>query len=55
MDKIHHIPLTQIDTITIPRDRTLIDTNALDELTASIRTNGLRLPIEVTQPQQATP
>lgn len=48
MDKIKHIPLTQIETTAIPRDRTLIDTNALDELTASIRQNGLRLPIEVS-------
>ncbi len=47
MDKIHHIPLTQIDTTAIPRDRTLIDTTALNELIASIRTNGLRLPVEV--------
>ena len=47
MDKIKHIPLNQIETTALPRDRTLIDTNALDELTASIRTNGLRLPIEV--------
>jgi ParB family chromosome partitioning protein len=47
MDKIKHIPLDQIQTTALPRDRTLIETNALDELTASIRTNGLRLPIEV--------
>ena len=47
MDKITHIPLDQIQTTALPRDRTLIDTNALDELTASIRTNGLRLPVEV--------
>ncbi|MEJ6707216.1 MAG: ParB N-terminal domain-containing protein [Amylibacter sp.] len=47
MDKIKHIPLNQIETTALPRDRTLIDTNALTELTASIRTNGLRLPIEV--------
>jgi ParB family transcriptional regulator, chromosome partitioning protein len=42
-----NIPLDAIDTQLLPRDRTLICTEAQTELQSSIAQNGLRLPIEV--------
>lgn len=47
MTQIQHIPLAEIDEHALPRDRSVIDSAALDELTASIRAGGLRLPIEL--------
>lgn len=47
MNTPQNIPLNDIDTTTMPRDRTLICANAQAELQASIAQNGLRLPIEV--------
>ena len=47
MTQILRLPLDEIDAEALPRDRSVIDTAALDELTASIRQNGLRLPVEV--------
>ncbi len=49
MDTPQNIPLDQINTTTMPRDRTLICANAQAELQASIAQNGLRLPIELYQ------
>ncbi len=43
------IPIDQIDETAIPRDRTLLDPAALDELRLSINATGVRLPIEVYQ------
>ena len=47
MDTPQNIPLNDIDTTTLPRDRTFIDADAQAELQASITQNGLRLPIEI--------
>src|SRR5690606_37923175 len=44
---IHHIPITAIAEDALVRDRTHMDPEALEELTGSIRADGLRLPIEV--------
>lgn len=43
------LPLDAIDASYLMRDRIVVDSAELDELAASIRTNGLRLPIEVMQ------
>jgi ParB family transcriptional regulator, chromosome partitioning protein len=46
----HHlidIPLAEIRESALPRDRTATDPAAMDELTLSIATHGLRQPIEV--------
>jgi hypothetical protein len=47
MEKPQNIPLTAIDTATLPRDRTFIDADAQAELQSSIQQNGLRMPIEL--------
>ena len=44
---LHRLPIAQIDTNALPRDRTHLDPDALRELQTSIATNGLRMPIEV--------
>lgn len=44
---IHDLPLDTIDTTHLMRDRLVVDPAELDELKASIRVNGLRLPVEV--------
>ncbi len=49
--EIHHIPLTQIDTTTLTRDRTHLAPEPLAELRTSILTHGLRLPIELLRLQ----
>lgn len=41
------IPITQINAEALPRDRTLLEPEAMAELTNSIATTGLRQPIEV--------
>jgi ParB family transcriptional regulator, chromosome partitioning protein len=41
------LPLDAIDASHLMRDRIVVDSADLEELAASIRTNGLRLPIEV--------
>ena len=41
------IPTALIDADALPRDRTLLDPHAQDELQGSIRAHGLRMPIEV--------
>jgi len=41
------IPLSAIDSDSMIRDRSILDTEALDELKASVLKNGMRLPIEV--------
>ena len=47
MPKIQPIATDRIDEHALPRDRTVIDATALEELKRSIATSGLRLPIEV--------
>ena len=47
MDPILPLPLTQIDADALPRDRTALEPEALEELATSIATTGLRQPIEV--------
>lgn len=44
---IEEIPLDQIKTTDLVRDRRIIDKTELDELILAIQSNGLRLPIEV--------
>src|SRR5690606_15828189 len=44
---IHHIPIAAIAEDALVRDRTHLDPEALEELTGSIRADGLRLPVEV--------
>ena len=44
---ITDLPLSAITADALVRDRTVIDTQEMDELKASIRAHGLRLPIEV--------
>lgn len=44
---IVEIPLQQIDTTTMTRDRLDMDKDAFEELKVSLQVNGLRLPIEV--------
>lgn len=44
---ILNIPLTEVSTDQMARDRMELDAEALAELKASIKENGLRLPIEV--------
>ncbi len=46
---ISELPLSEIDASYMTRDRTELDPEALAELMASIRHNGMRLPIEVCQ------
>ena len=43
------IPTAQIDAHHLPRDRSQIDRDGLDELRASILKDGLRTPIEVVE------
>lgn len=52
MDPILTIPLDQIRDDALIRDRADLDPDALDELMASIATEGLRQPIEVWQLSQ---
>ncbi len=47
MTEIQHVPTAEIDDTALPRDRSVIDPAALDELAASILTRGLRLPVEL--------
>ena len=49
MDPIITLPLDAIDATALPRDRTTLNSAAMDDLTASIAANGLRQPIEVWQ------
>lgn len=49
MDPLHHLPLSEIDPHALLRDRTALDSDALDQLQHSIATEGLRSPIEVWQ------
>lgn len=48
------IPLHEIDAEALPRDRTQLDEDAMAELTTSIATTGLRMPIEVWKLSQPT-
>ncbi len=48
------IPTAEIDPEALPRDRTQLDEDALQELTTSIATTGLRQPIEVWKLSQPT-
>lgn len=52
-DTIELIPLEQIDAEALSRDRIAKDGAAMDELQNSILANGLRMPIEVFQFDQA--
>jgi len=45
--KIHQLDTNLIDADAFVRDRSVVDTDQLDELKISIRSNGQRLPIEV--------
>lgn len=49
MTEIHDIPIAEIDEAALPRDRSVIDPAALDELAASILRHGLRLPVELNR------
>lgn len=42
-----HLPLAAIDRHALPRDRSTLDPTDLAELTRSIATTGLRMPVEV--------
>lgn len=44
---IREVPLDEIDMRAMPRDRTVTDPEAMDELRASIRADGLHQPIEL--------
>lgn len=44
---ILEIPVAEIEMLSLPRDRTTLDSDALDELEQSLSANGQRLPIEV--------
>jgi ParB family transcriptional regulator, chromosome partitioning protein len=44
---IFEIPLDAIEPLSMQRDRTVLDQEAMDELEHSISANGLRMPIEV--------
>ena len=44
---IHHLALSAIDPNALPRDRSILDPDALAELQSSICITGLRQPIEV--------
>ncbi len=48
------IPITEIDATALPRDRTQLDEDAMAELTTSIATTGLRMPVEVWKLSQPT-
>ena len=48
------IPIIEIDAEALPRDRTQLDEDAMAELTTSIATTGLRMPIEVWKLSQPT-
>ena len=41
------VPLDEIESLSIPRDRTMLDKDALDEMEHSISLHGVRLPIEI--------
>jgi ParB family chromosome partitioning protein len=47
--EVRELPVAQIRTDAMTRDRMALDPEAMEELRASIRANGLRLPIEVSQ------
>ena len=47
MDQIQHIQIMAINDQALPRDRRSLDPDAQFELTTSIATSGLRMPIEV--------
>lgn len=51
----HLIPLDAIDADSLPRDRSALDPEALAELCASIKANGLRTPIEIYAPRDRRP
>ncbi len=44
---IKEIPLAEIEAMSMQRDRTVMDTEALEELEHSLNEHGLRLPVEV--------
>lgn len=44
---IFEIPVGDIELVSIPRDRTMLDKDALDELEHSLSIHGLRMPVEV--------
>jgi ParB family transcriptional regulator, chromosome partitioning protein len=44
---ILEIPLDQIEPLSMPRDRSVMDKDALEEMEHSISSHGIRLPIEV--------
>ncbi len=44
---IFEIPIDEIEPLSMQRDRTVLDQEAMDELEHSINANGLRMPIEV--------
>lgn len=49
---IHDLPLEAINIDHMMRDRMVVEATELEELKTSIRTNGLRLPIEVMELEQ---
>ncbi|NEX47961.1 ParB/RepB/Spo0J family partition protein [Pseudotabrizicola algicola] len=52
---LHTLNLNQIDTEALPRDRTALDPQELDQLARSIALSGLRQPIEVWMLQAPRP
>ncbi|KIN70184.1 ParB-like nuclease [Sulfitobacter noctilucicola] len=51
---IRQIALDEIEPVSIPRDRTVLDKEALEELEYSISLHGVRLPIEVYEVKGST-
>lgn len=51
---ILEIPLDEIEPLSMQRDRTVLDKDALDEMEYSISLHGVRLPIEVYELQPST-
>jgi ParB family chromosome partitioning protein len=51
--EVRAIPMARVRTDGMTRDRMVLDPDAMEELRSSIRTNGLRMPIEVSQRNRA--
>ncbi|WP_281827547.1 ParB/RepB/Spo0J family partition protein [Jannaschia rubra] len=47
--EVRALPMAEVHTDAMPRDRLTLDAEAMEELRASLRSSGLRLPIEVSE------
>jgi len=54
-DTVHRIPLTEIDSAPLTRDRSGLDEDALTELRLSIAASGLRMPVELFELSEPRP